>query len=104
MDKQALIHNLGDFVDALGGFLVVRFFISDRDAIHRTIKALAVICAIQGICMVNEQITHVNVFGYMGGPTRITVRDGKLRPLQLFSWRARLRSSALRPRMSFSMA
>lgn len=79
MDTQALIHNLGDFVDALGGYLVVRFLIPDRDAIRRTITALAVICAIQGVCMVNEQITHVNVFGYLGGYTGITIRDGKPR-------------------------
>jgi hypothetical protein len=79
MDTQALIHNIGDFVDALGGFLVVRFFVSDREAIQRTITVLAVICSIQGICMLIEQITHVNVFGYMGGHTWITVRDGKVR-------------------------
>ena len=30
MDMQALIHNLGDFVDALGGYMVVRFLMSDR--------------------------------------------------------------------------
>jgi hypothetical protein len=79
MDTQALIHNLGDCVDALGGYLVVRFLIPDRDAIRRTITVLAVICAIQGVCMTNEQITHVNVFGFMGGRTGITIRDGRLR-------------------------
>ena len=67
MEMQALIHNLGDFLDALGGYLVVRFLIPDREAIRRTIKVLAVICVIQGVCMINEQITHVNVFGYLGG-------------------------------------
>ena len=67
MEMQALIHNLGDFLDALGGYLVVRFLIPDGEAIRRTIKVLAVICVIQGACMINEQITHVNVFGYLGG-------------------------------------
>ena len=80
MDTQALIHNLGDFLDTLGGYLVVRFLIPDGEAIRRTIKALAVICVIQGVCMINEQITHVNVFGYLGGmPLAMTVRDGKIR-------------------------
>jgi hypothetical protein len=79
MDKQALIHSLGDFIDAVGGYLVLRFLITDREVIRRTIAVLAVICVIQGLCMLNEQITHVNVFGYIGGHVGITVRDGKLR-------------------------
>ena len=80
MDMQALIHNLGDFLDALGGYMVVRFLIPDGEAIRRTIKVLAVICAIQGACMINEQITHVNVFGLLGGTwAGVTVRDGKIR-------------------------
>jgi hypothetical protein len=80
MDMQALIHNLGDFLDCLGGYFVVRFLIPDGEAIRRTIKVLAVICVIQGVCMVNEQITHINVFGYLGGmPLGVTIRDGKIR-------------------------
>jgi hypothetical protein len=79
MDTQALIHNLGDFVDALGGYLVVRFLVTDREAIRRTITTLAVICTIQGVCMTNEQMTHVNVFGLIGGYVGITIRDGKVR-------------------------
>jgi hypothetical protein len=79
MDSQALIHNLGDFLDAIGGFLVVRFLITDRDSVVETVKALAVIFTIQGVCMTNEYFTHVNVFGYVGGRSWITVRDGKIR-------------------------
>jgi hypothetical protein len=80
MDMQAVIHNFGDFLDALGGYLVVRFLIPDGEAIRRTIKALAVVCVVQGVCMINEQITHRNVFGYLGGMSlAVTVRDGKIR-------------------------
>jgi hypothetical protein len=80
MDSQALVKNLGDFLDALGGYVVVRFLIPDGEAIRRTVKVLAVVCAIQGVCMVNEQITHVNVFGLLGGfPLTVTVRDGHIR-------------------------
>src|ERR1039457_3266323 len=80
MRMDALIHNLGDFLDALGGYLVVRFLISDGEAIRRTFKVLAAICAIQGACMINEQITHINVFGLLGGiSSAVTVRDGKIR-------------------------
>jgi hypothetical protein len=80
MRMDAFIHNLGDFLDALGGYLVVRSLIPDGDAIRRAIKALAIVCVIQGVCMVNEQITHVNVFGYLGGMSAgVTVRDGHIR-------------------------
>jgi len=79
MDTQALIHNLGDFLDAIGGYFVVRFLIPSGEAIKHAVKVLAIVCAIQGSCMLNEQITHVNVFGYLGGGTWVTIRDGKLR-------------------------
>lgn len=80
MEMQSLIHNVGDLVDSLGGYLVVRFLVPDGEAIRRTIKALAVICVIQGACMINEQINHLNVFGYLGGISlAVAVRDGQIR-------------------------
>ncbi|MGB7601748.1 MAG: hypothetical protein WBM24_15675 [Candidatus Sulfotelmatobacter sp.] len=80
MNMQALIHNLGDFLDAIGGYLVVRFLIPDGEAIKRTIKTLATVCIIQASCMINEQVTHRNIFGYLGGMSLgVTVRDGKIR-------------------------
>jgi len=80
MNTDSLIHNLGDFLDALGGYFVFRFLIPDGQAIRRTIKVLAAICVIQGACMINEQVSRVNVFGYLGGiPIWAVVRDGKIR-------------------------
>jgi hypothetical protein len=80
MNMQALIHNVGDFLDALGGYLVIRFLIPDSHAIRRTIKVLAVICAVQGACMINEQISHINVFGLLGGTSlQVVFRDGHIR-------------------------
>ena len=80
MEMQSFIHNLGDFIDILGGYLVVRFFIPDGETVRRAIKTLAVVCIIQGVCMLNEQISHVNVFGYVGGlGPWLTIRDGKIR-------------------------
>jgi len=80
MEMQSFIHNLGDFIDIFGGYLVVRFFIPDGETVRRTIKTLAVICIIQSACMLNEQIFHVNVFGYVGGlGPRLTIRDGRIR-------------------------
>ena len=80
MELQALIRILGDCVDGLGGYLVVRFFITDREAVRRAIKSLAAICAIQGVCMINERISHFNVFGLLGGiDTAVTIRDWRVR-------------------------
>jgi len=82
MNAQMLIASLGNFLDALGGYLVLRFFIPDGEALRRTIKVFAVICAIQGACMISEQITGVNVFNLIGGvalPSEQIIRDGQLR-------------------------
>jgi hypothetical protein len=80
METQAIIKGLGDILDTLGGYLVVRFLIPDGEAIRRTIKVLAAICVIQGVCMINEKISHINVFGLLGGiPLAVTVRDGHIR-------------------------
>jgi hypothetical protein len=78
MNMGMLIHQLGDFLDVLGGYLVVRFLIPDREAIRRTIRTLAIVCVIQGAFMLNEQISHVNLFGFIGGPA-LTIREGKIR-------------------------
>jgi hypothetical protein len=80
MNTQAFIHNLGDFIDALGGYLAVRFLIPGGEALRRAFRALAVVCVIQGACMINERISHLNVFGYLGGNSlAMTIRDGKIR-------------------------
>jgi hypothetical protein len=80
MNVQVLIKNLGDFLDALGGYLVVRFFIPDLQAVRRAVKVLAAICIVQGAFMLNEQIMHQNLFGYLGGwSVHVTIRDGHIR-------------------------
>jgi len=80
METQALIKDLGDFLDLLGGYYVVRFLIRDVEDVKLAIKALAAVAVVMGLCMINEQITHWNVFGMLnGGPTVPQIRDGKLR-------------------------
>jgi hypothetical protein len=79
-EKQALINGLGNLLDTLGGYLVVRSLILDGAGIRRTIKVLAAICLIQGVCMINEKISNINVFGLLGGvPLQVTIRDGHIR-------------------------
>lgn len=80
METQAYIRSLGDLLDMLGGYLVVRFLIPDGEALRRTIKVLAAICVINGVCMINERINHFNVFGLLGGlTTEVTIRGGHIR-------------------------
>jgi hypothetical protein len=78
MQLQPLIKFVGDFLDTLGGYLVARFLIPDRETVRRTIKVIALICIIQGTCMVSEQFTHQNLFGFLGA-NQPTIRDGHVR-------------------------
>lgn len=85
MEVQALIKGLGNLLDALGGYFVLRFLIRDRKDVQRAIKVLAVIAVVQALCMINEQLTHRNVFGLLGGsPVKVSARDGKLRSMGSF--------------------
>ncbi len=80
MEMQAVVNGLGVLLDTLGAYLVVRFLIPDGEAMRRAIKTLAAICAILGICMINEKISRFNVFGLLGGiSTQVVERDGHLR-------------------------
>jgi hypothetical protein len=78
MDPQALIKGLGDLVVYLGGYLAVRFLICDREAVRRMVKALALICVVEGACMVSEQFTNQNVFAFAGAGAP-TIREGHVR-------------------------
>jgi hypothetical protein len=80
MQSQALVKFVGDFLDTMGGYLVVRFLIPDREGIRRMIKAMAAVTVILGMAMINEQISKVNVFGLLGGiPSMVNIRDGHVR-------------------------
>jgi len=80
MNPQMLIMSLGNLVDTLGGYVVVRFLIADGEAIRRVFGVLAVVCVIHGLLMINEQMTGLNVFSLLGGVSIDSViRDGQLR-------------------------
>lgn len=79
-ETQAIVKEMGTLLDTLGGFLVVRFLIPDGLALRHTVKTLAAICLILGVCMANEFVTHKNVFGYFGGvEIGAAVRNGHVR-------------------------
>jgi hypothetical protein len=85
MLAQAFIKSLGNFLDALGAYLVMRFLIRDRDDIRQVITVSALICVFLGVCMINEQMTGQNIFGLIGGVnTEVQGRDGSLRSQATF--------------------
>ncbi len=76
----ALIQGVGDLIDRTGGFFAVRFLIFDGSTLRRAIKALAVVCVIEGGPMIVERIASTNIFGYFAGVrTAVTIREGKVR-------------------------
>ncbi len=80
METQAVIFSLGDLLDRLGGYLVLRFMIQSREDLKRALKTLATICVIMGISMIVEQLTLRNVFGLLGGVALVPqIRDGRIR-------------------------
>ena len=78
-DVQAVIKSVGDCLDGLGSYLVLRFLIQDREDVRRTIKVLATVAIVNAICMLNEQRTGKDVFALLGGMIEEVVRDGKIR-------------------------
>lgn len=80
MEMQALVKAVGDLLDALAGYFVMRFFISDREDMRRAIRILAFIAVICGTEMIYEQHTRQDLFGQLGGTEAIPeMRDGKIR-------------------------
>jgi hypothetical protein len=85
MDVQAVIKSVGDCLDGLGSYFVLRFLIRDRDDVRRTIKVLATVAIVNALCMLNEQRTGADVFALLGGMIEEVVRDGKIRSQGSFS-------------------
>jgi hypothetical protein len=84
MESQALIKSLGDLLDILGGYFVLRFAIQDTEDVRRTVKVLALVAILSAVCMINEQFTGSNIFAQLGGMPVTTVRDGKIRSQAAF--------------------
>ncbi len=86
MEKQAFIQSCGDFLDLLGGYLVLRFMIQDRDDVLRAIKVFAVIVGVMACFMIDEKLTGKNLFGLLGGgPLNPQVRAGMIRAQGAFA-------------------
>lgn len=79
-NPSAFIYQIAFLWDALGGYFLLRFLISDIGDIVRTAKAFAFIVAILGLFMLNEHVRDQNLFGYFGSvPLIPAIRDGGIR-------------------------
>jgi hypothetical protein len=75
----------GFWIQAFGGYFLLRHLIQDQEDIERSAKALAVVVAILGACMLYEHIRDVNIFGYLRGARLIPEkRDGQVRAQATF--------------------
>lgn len=86
MNPQALVYQLGVLIDFVGAYLLLRSLIQGEADIYRTLKWLALLTVILGLCMVREQLTLQNVFGTLGGGVRAVpeIREGKIRSQAVF--------------------
>ena len=83
--RGMVIYQAAFWLEAFGGYFLLRHVIQDEEDIARAAKTLAVLAVILGACMLNEHIHHVNVFGFLGGaPITPQVRDGQVRAQAIF--------------------
>jgi len=81
MTPDAVVNQVGFFLDCLGAYFLLRFFIHDEQDLYRVLKCFAVVALIISAEMVVEQIKQVNLFGAILGGVRISpeVREGRIR-------------------------
>ncbi len=79
MEPQALINRLGFLLDVFGMYFVLRFLIQDEQDVRRVFKLFAIFAGIMAVCMIAEQLTGRNVFGFIGNDSFPEVREGRIR-------------------------
>jgi hypothetical protein len=85
LEWPAVINRLGFLLDSLGGYFLVRYLIRDIEDVHRIIKLFAIIAFVLALCMLNEQATHHNIFGLIGGERSVPeLRNGRIRSQAAF--------------------
>jgi hypothetical protein len=82
----AVAYQTSFLIDAIGGYLLVRYAIRDEDDIVRIIKVFAVLTCIFSITMLDEKFNNQNIFGYLGILTVVPgVREGAIRATGAFA-------------------
>jgi hypothetical protein len=82
----AVNYQLSYLLDALGGYLFLRYLIRDEEDIVRVVKVFAALTFIFALTMANEKFRNQNIFGYLGAvPIVPTVREGSIRAQAAFA-------------------
>jgi hypothetical protein len=63
-DKGAAVYQAGFWLQAFGGYFLLRYLVQDVEDVIRAAKTLAVLVVILALCMANERFRDVNIFGY----------------------------------------
>jgi hypothetical protein len=85
VNKQVIINQAGFLLDAIGGFILMRYLIHDEEDAARLLKVFAFIVAILGFTAMCERVLDVNFFGYIGGRLIPATRDGAIRAQGTFA-------------------
>lgn len=84
-DGGSLINQIGFAWDYLGGYIALRYLIRSEEDIETAIRYFAYLAVILAVCMLAEQMTGSNVFGFLGGVRLDSqVRDGRIRSEAVF--------------------
>ena len=67
----AFVNQIGVIYTVLGIYFLLRLLIRGREDVTRTIRVLAIICAVCAVFMVREQLTNRNAFSVFGGVSEI---------------------------------
>lgn len=74
-----IVYQAGFFIDAIGGYFLMRYLIQDEEDIFRFIKLCACLVAVLGISMTFEKMRAINPFGLIGGRLTPDIREGSVR-------------------------
>jgi hypothetical protein len=81
----AVVNQAGFLIDAIGGYLFVRYLIRDESDIRLVARVLVVIAFVMAACMLYEHVAKANVFSLLfGGQIAPHVRNGKIRSHGVF--------------------
>ncbi|MDB6169027.1 MAG: hypothetical protein JWM88_1891 [Verrucomicrobia bacterium] len=75
-----LVTHLGMAYNVLGIYFLLRIFCRDTEDLVQVFKITALLIVPVALEMINEVVTHRNMFGFLGGvPMEVLMREGKYR-------------------------
>jgi hypothetical protein len=74
-----IIYRAGQVIDVLGGYIILRSLIRDREDIERVIRLFVIICIIIAAGMTVEYVTGKNPFSLFGAELYSAIREGRTR-------------------------